>query len=70
MDTSLVKCLLPSIVIVNGIYTRNRYEFSSLNNHLLPVDNMDLEDILGKRQKQGGCCGVPLVETTMFELVK
>jgi hypothetical protein len=57
-------------VIVYGIFTHNKYVFNDSNNHILPVDNNDLADLLAKRDVQGGCCGSPRIEKQIFILVE
>lgn len=65
-----IRCLMQGIVIVYGVFTRNKYVFSDENNHILAVDNSDLADILSKKEVQGGCCNAPRVEKNIFELVQ
>ena len=63
-----VKCLMQGVVIIYGINTHNKYIFNDSNNHILPVDDSDLTDMLSKKDKQGGCCNAPLVEKDIFTL--
>lgn len=63
---TLVQCLMQGTVIVYGVFTHNKYIFNDSNNHILPVDDNDLADILAKRDVQGGCCNIPRVEKEIF----
>lgn len=69
MEFPLVRCLMTGIVIIYGVSSRNKYEFSDANNHILPVNVLDVADILSKTDVQGGCCNAPRVVKAMFELV-
>ena len=65
-----VRCLMQGTVIYSGFSTHARYVFSEENNHILLIDDSDLDDILSKKDIQGGCCGSPRTEKSMFELIE
>jgi len=69
MSFTLVQCLMEGTVIVYGISTRNQYTFTP-NQKTLPIANDDLQDILNKKDIQGGCCGHPRIEKNIFILAE
>lgn len=65
----LVKCLMLGTVIAYGTVSQQRYIFTDNNDHILPIEDADLPEILNKKDIQGGCCNAPRVEKDIFVLI-